>query len=156
MTLGRRLSLEYAVLLSTIIIGIVLGSQHPVTDLQRAHPAQHMFSIFWLFSGNTVIILGMLLSSVFTGGVVGVLVLFVNALLYGSFLSIYNHDSLWSSIFPWMEIIALMIAIQVGADVFWSLLLKWSLHPRLIVVSIGISILLLMIAASIEGGVLNV
>lgn len=156
MKIGRRLPIEYAVLLCIIAIGTALGSQHPTIDVHGSHAAQHMFSIFGLFSGNTVIILGMLLGSVFSGGIVGIIVLFVNALLYGSFLSIYNHDSLWSAAFPWLEIAALTIAIQVGADVFWSLLLKWPIHPRLVTILLSTSILLLAIAAFIEGGILHV
>lgn len=156
MSIGRRLLLEYGVLLITVALGTILGSQHPALGVHCMHVAHHTFSILWLFSGNTVIILGILLSSVFTGGIVGMVALFINALLYGSVLSIFNHDSLWSAIFPWVEIVALIIAIQVGADVFWSLLLKWRIHPKLITVLLSTSVLLLVIAAFIEGGILNV
>ena len=155
MSIQRRLFLQYTVLLCVTAAGILLGSWHPIGPLPAAQAVRHLYSITWLFSGNTAITLIILLCSAFTGGAVGLIVLFSNAFLYGTVLAIYSQ-SFWSAIFPCLEMIALMIAIQVGTDIFWSLLLKWRIHLKLTVLSGLASLFLLGLAALIEGGILHV
>jgi uncharacterized membrane protein SpoIIM required for sporulation len=123
---------------------------------KSVHPASQQFTILSIFLNNFLTMLSVLLASLFSGGLVGLLILFLNLFTYGRFVYIYSHASVWTAIFPWLEILALIIAAQVGTHVCWSLLLRIQMQQRILIFSIAISILLLTIAAFIEGGILRV
>lgn len=156
MSVRQRYMLEYTLLGIVAATAIVLGAREPVQHLGTAQAASNQFSVWTIFSGNLLTVLCILLGSIFSGGFLGAIILFVNLLFYGRVLKIYAHASIWTAIFPWLEFIALVIAAQIGSDLFWSLIRGWPFSARRILLSATICPVLLLIAALIEGGILHV
>lgn len=155
MRVYQRYVLEYILLGLVATLGIVLGARDPM-HLGAPHATSGQFSIGTIFVGNLLTVVCILVGSMFSGGFLGVIIIFVNMLFYGRVLHAYTQTSLWTAIFPWLEFVALLIATQVGSDVFWSLLRGWPLSLRRVALWTAMCPLLLFAAALIEGGILHV
>nr|BBH92768.1 hypothetical protein KTA_09670 [Thermogemmatispora argillosa] len=152
----RRYLLEYALLAAIALSALILGVQWPIEDWPAASAPEGQFSLWFILGSNLLLILCIALGSALTGGFMGGCVIFENLFVYGRVLHLYWHDSPLAAAFPWFEFSALIIATQVGLDLFWSLLRGWPIHLKTVYLLLSVCLFLLMAAAIIEGGMLHV
>ena len=153
---NKRYICEYLIFVLVVITAVVLGTLSSPPHLESAHGANGHYSLFVIFGENLLIILGVLLANMFSGGLAGAIIIFLNIFLYGRFFQIYYRSSILVALFPWFEFISIVIAAQVVADIFWSLMFGQTIRVKVIFFSLSCCAVLLFIAAFIESDILHV
>lgn len=147
--------LEYSILIAMNAMAIAMGLHHPIPIAVRNHPMLGKYSMLFIFVHNTAYTVAIFLGSALTGGLMGAVASFFNALSYGESLHFYSSNPV-AATFPWGEMMALMIASQVGGDIFWSVWKSLPFSSRGWLVASGLCLTLLAIAAYMEGVLLHV
>lgn len=150
-----RNAVEYSILIAMNAMAIVIGLHHPIPIAVRHHPILGKYSMLFIFVHNTAYTAAIFLGSALTGGLMGAVAGFLNALSYGESLHFYMSNPV-AATFPWGEIMSLMIATQVGGDIFWSVWKSLPFSSRGWLMALGLCLTFLAIAAYMEGGLLHV
>ena len=154
---GLRTTIEYGVLLATFGAGLLLGTHHPLSASTHHTVVHDIASASRIFVGNLAYTLMIGILSLFTGGFVGICILFLVGFSFGHVANLYWHSSELLKIFPVLEFLSLVMMTQQGLDLFLSLVSRTCQFSRgLFAVSMTIAFAALGVAAYMEGILLHV
>lgn len=152
-----RITIEYAVLLATFGAGLLLGTHHPLSVSTHHTVVHDIASASRIFVSNLAYTLMIGILSLFTGGFVGICVLFLVGFSFGHVANLYWQSSELLKIFPVLEFLSLIMMTQQGLDFFLSLVSRTCRFSRgLFTVTMTIAFTALGVAAYMEGIVLHV